>query len=288
VKASSGDNAMKMGVIEEGLCPGVKDQREADPGPEVFGPERDLVKSFRDGSKDQVVGLPAMGRKERVKDVGDREDEMMVFGGQQSNLLSLKPSHLIEAPAFGTVTVAARVVGDLPVSAPITFLDVAAQGCGAALGNGSNNPRLLTGKHRQPIGVLAEDVGEFQLWAVRAALMVRRAMHASALGWREVPRVWKDIKRARGVVEKLLGNVGVDLGRLETRVAEQDLDLPDIHPAFEQVSGKAVPKAMDGDLLGDAGPVPRLVEDPLNGAPGQRTVFQYRRSTSSSFGESMT
>jgi hypothetical protein len=181
VKASSGDNAVKMRVIPKGLGPGVKDQREADPGPEVFGPERDLVKSFRDGRKDQVVGLPAIGQKERVKDIGHREDEMMVFGGQQPPLLSLKPSHLLEALAFGTVTVAAGVVGDLPVSAPITLLDVTAQDCGAALGNGPDDPRLLAGKLRQPIGVLAEDVGEFQLWAVRAALMVRQAMHASAL-----------------------------------------------------------------------------------------------------------
>jgi len=60
-------------------------------------------------------------------------------------------------------------------------------------------------------------------------------------------------------------------------VAEQDLDLPDIHPAFKQVSCKAVPKAMDGDLLGDACPIPRLVEDPLNGAPGQMPLGDLTR-----------
>jgi len=96
-----------MRVIEKCLRPGVKHQREADPGPEVFGPKRHLVKSFRYSSKDQVVGLPAIGEKERVKHIGHSEDDMMIFGGQQTLLLSLKPAHLLEAPAFGTVTVAA-------------------------------------------------------------------------------------------------------------------------------------------------------------------------------------
>jgi len=107
VKASSGDNAVKMKVIEKRLRPGVKHQREADPGSEVFGPKRDLVKSFRYSSKSQVVSLPAIGKKERVKHIGHSEDDMMIFDRQQTLLLGLKPAHLFEALAFGTVTVAA-------------------------------------------------------------------------------------------------------------------------------------------------------------------------------------
>ena len=78
------------------------------------------------------------------------------------------------------------------------------------------------------------------MWAVRAMRMVRRAMHASALTLREFPQLWKNIKRTRCVIEIFLRNVGVDLSRLKTRVAEQDLDLPDIHPTFKQVGGKGV------------------------------------------------
>ena len=107
MKTSSGDNAVKMKVIEKRLRPGVKHQREAYFGPEVFGPERDLEKSFRYSSKGQVVGLPAIGKKERVKHIGHSEDDMMIFDGQQTLLLSLKPAHLFEALAFGTVAVAA-------------------------------------------------------------------------------------------------------------------------------------------------------------------------------------
>lgn len=105
MKAFSGDNAVKMRMIQKGLGPGMKHQREVDPGPDIFGSEHDLVKRFREGSKDQVVDLPEIGKKERVKYGGNREDEMMVFGEQQLPLLSLKPSHLLEVLAFGTVTV---------------------------------------------------------------------------------------------------------------------------------------------------------------------------------------
>ena len=52
-------------------------------------------------------------------------------------------------------------------------------------------------------------------------------------------------------------------------MAEQDLDLPDIHPAFKKVGGEGMSKAMDGDLFGDTCLIPRLVEDPQNRATGQ-------------------
>jgi hypothetical protein len=107
VKTSSSDNAVKMKVIQKRLRPGVKYQREANPGSEVFWPKRDLVKSFRYSSKGQVVGLLAIGKKERVKHIGHSKDDMMIFDWQQTLLLSLKPAHLLETLAFGAVTVAA-------------------------------------------------------------------------------------------------------------------------------------------------------------------------------------
>ena len=67
------------------------------------------------------------------------------------------------------------------MSAGVTLVDVSTQSCRSALGDVADNSRLLAAQSVEPIGVLSEDVGKFRLQAARAALMARRAVHASAV-----------------------------------------------------------------------------------------------------------
>ena len=181
VKASSGDDAVEMRVIQERLCPGVEEGGEADPRAEVLGPESDLTEGFRNGGKEQVVGLLRIAEKQRVKGVGDGEDDVMILNGQQVALLRLAPARLLEVLALGAMAVATAIEGNQTMSAGVALVDVSTQSCRSALGDIADDSRLLAAQSGEPIGVLSEDVGEFRLRAARAARMARRAGHGSAV-----------------------------------------------------------------------------------------------------------
>ena len=49
---------------------------------EVLGSQGDLAKSLSRGGKEQLVGRLGIGEKDRVQDVGHRENDVVVLGGQ--------------------------------------------------------------------------------------------------------------------------------------------------------------------------------------------------------------
>src|SRR5271154_2508758 len=67
------------------------------------------------------------------------------------------------------------------------------------------------------------------------------------------------IQRAHDLADRVGGDTGVERRRLQLRVAEQDLDHPDIDVLFEQMRCKAVPQRMRGHTLGNLGHVGRGV-----------------------------
>jgi hypothetical protein len=70
------------------------------------------------------------------------------------------------------------------------------------------------------------------------------------------------LERALDVADRVDGDAGVERGRLQLGVAEQDLDYADVNLLFEQVSGEAVPQGVRRDSLGDA----RRLRRGVNGA----------------------
>src|ERR1700761_4581027 len=70
------------------------------------------------------------------------------------------------------------------------------------------------------------------------------------------------LKRAFDVADRVDGDAGVERGRLQLGVSEQDLDHADVDILFEQVSGEAVPQGVRRDSLGDA----RRLRRGVNGA----------------------
>lgn len=124
--------------------------------------------------------------------------------------------------------------------AAVALLDVTAKGRGATVEDGPHHPCLATVETRHGIVTLTEDVGQLELGSISTAVMDRRARHASALRWSRAAQVGQDVEWAGCVFEIVPGDVGVDLGGLQTAVAQEQLNLADVDPAFEQVRREAV------------------------------------------------
>jgi hypothetical protein len=71
------------------------------------------------------------------------------------------------------------------------------------------------------------------------------------------------LKRALDVADGIDGDAGIERGRLELGVAEQDLNHANIDVLLEQVGGEAVPQGVRRDALGDA----RQARGGVDGAP---------------------
>jgi len=113
--------------------------------------------------------------------IGDGEDDMVVLDRQQMLLLRSEPAKLLKALTLRTVPIPARIVGDLTKPAPVTLVEVTAEGRGAATQDVSHHTRLLTVEPRKLIRPLTEDVGKLQLRATPTAARCRRAVHGSGL-----------------------------------------------------------------------------------------------------------
>src|SRR5215472_14314040 len=59
----------------------------------------------------------------------------------------------------------------------------------------------------------------------------------------------QEVERARHLADRADGDTGVERGRVELLVPEQDLDDPDIGLLFQQMGGKAVPQRMNPTRL---------------------------------------
>ena len=75
-------------------------------------------------------------------------------------------------------------------------------------------------------------------------------------------QIGKEIERTGSALEIVACHVCVDLGGAETLVSEQQLDLADMDPAFQQVGRKTVPERVHGNLLGDPCTDPTEASEP--------------------------
>src|SRR3954464_5257319 len=68
------------------------------------------------------------------------------------------------------------------------------------------------------------------------------------------------LERARHGPDRLRRHAGVERGRVELGMAEQDLDDANVHVLFEQVGGEAVAQRVGRHALLDPGGLGRLVD----------------------------
>jgi hypothetical protein len=181
MQATSGDDAVKMGMEQQFLRPAVQHAREADLGAEILRVFRHVVQRLRDGGKEQTVGQPWIRTKEGMESIGDGEDDVVVLDRQQMLLLCGEPAKLLKSLTLRAVPISTRIVGDLPMPAPVTLVKVTAEGRGATTQDVSHHTRLLTVESRKLICELTKDVGKLQLGSTPTAVRRRRAVHGSGL-----------------------------------------------------------------------------------------------------------
>ena len=128
-----------------------------------------------------------------------------------------------------------------------TGFDVTAESCGATDLDRGHDLELVQAQVSGMGSAIgrpgrSEDIGDLDGGAHRSALW-RLALH----------KRHQAIKRASDRVDRSGGHLGVERGRLELAVSEQNLDDADIGAIFEKVGGEAVPQCVRTDTLMDPG-----------------------------------
>ena len=111
-------------MMDERLTPGMEDGEEPEPGTEMFRVQGDLLKRRGHRAHQEVVQDPLVLKHERREGLRHREDNVRVGHRKHVGLARFKPRRLGAALTLRAVTVPARVVRDLLVSARVTRVDV--------------------------------------------------------------------------------------------------------------------------------------------------------------------
>ena len=176
-ETAAGNHAVQVGMVDQGLAPGVKDGEEADPGAQVFGVIGHGAKRARGGAKEQAVEQALVLKSQVGQGLGQGKDHVEVRDGEQAVEAGLDPAGLGLAAALGTVAVAAGVVGGTLVAAGriVAALQMPAQSGGAAADQGGEHA-LLGGRElgspeaEKLLAIEPDHVGDF----VRGRVMALR------------------------------------------------------------------------------------------------------------------
>jgi hypothetical protein len=156
---------MEMGMVMEGLAPGMEYRQEPDFGSEVAGVGRDLQERLGGRLEEETIEDPWVLEGYGCEKLRQGENDVEVGYGQEMRLLSLKPPGRLAALALGAVPIPTGVVGDLLFAAAVTLLDMATQDAGSALDHGPQDPGLVRGRRVAfPVRgtVAADDLGDLQ------------------------------------------------------------------------------------------------------------------------------
>ena len=166
-----------------------------------------------------------------------------------------------------TVTVAARVVGDVFMFALDAPRDMPTKRCCAAALDCRHHFQLvqayMTRVCSTPSTAMgAEDIRDLQYWTRHGGLC-RSAFALLALGPVQV------IQWAVYCCDHTGGHAGIARCCRQLSMPEQRLYDPDIDATFQQMGRKTVPQRMQGDWLGDPGFPGGLFEQPRDLSRGQ-------------------
>src|ERR1700719_3533632 len=165
--APARNDHVDMRMVGERRSPGVQYGGHADPRAQVFGIARDRDHRLGGGLEHKVVnhGLVVVG------DVADRrrqrEDQMVIWGGQQLGLALGQPSPRRRALTFRAMPIAAAIIGDDFVGAVFAARDMPAEGRRAAALDRRHYLQLAEA-HVAGVGlaprrsVVAEDIRDLQ------------------------------------------------------------------------------------------------------------------------------
>ena len=173
-------------MLRKILAPGVEDGGDPEVTAQLAGIAAEALERGGGGLKEEAVDQPGVTLSERVEGVREREDHVEVLDGEELAPAGGEPALGGQALALGAVAVAAGVVGDELGAAGDADGPVAAEGGGAAGGDGAQGAALSAG---QGVGLLirramgADDIGQLDpapALGTRARSARRRGAHASA------------------------------------------------------------------------------------------------------------
>jgi hypothetical protein len=158
-------DAMPVGMVEEGLSPGVEDGEKANPGAQVLGSSGDAQQGLRSGLAQEVVHDPVVLQGQGCQSVGAGKDAVARLDRPPFTPALLQPLSGGQGLALGTMAMTTGVVGDGVVTAVVALSHVAAQGGGATACNGAHGAVRLgrpRGAVRVPVRgpILAEESGD--------------------------------------------------------------------------------------------------------------------------------
>jgi len=139
-------------MLYQGLPPGVKNREKTDFSAEMFGICGNLKKGLRDSLEEDSVDDFFILSNEWIQKRRERENKMEIGNGQEFGLAFVEPSRLSQGLAFGTMAIAAGVVGLFLVAAGTALINMSAELSGAAANQIPDDAMLFK---RNPVELVA-------------------------------------------------------------------------------------------------------------------------------------
>ncbi len=220
--AATCDQTMDMRVVEKLLRPCVQDGEHADHATDMAWIAGKFDDGLGGGLHQHGVTVTLVGAQDLPEFLGHGHGDVEVAGRQHLGLARIEPAFGLVSVAFWTTPVFAGMVGEDLSGALVAVPEMSAESLGAALldvGDGA----LMGWQHQCAMGR--------QVIAREAAEDVRDLDHDGATASEAGHQFVEDAsERDAG----WFGQVGVDGGRGDVDVTEQDLHDPGIDAAFEE------------------------------------------------------
>jgi len=237
-QATTGHDAMNVGMKQKLAGPGVQHARDAKLGAEPTWVTSELEQRFGRAGEEHVEEQRTVAERDWTQLGRQGEDDVEGMSGQDTLHTPLEPASLSKALALGTMSIAAGVVGDLGKSACVTYIEMAAERGGPATRDGVEDSALLGGegvRTRERLAVSADDVRNLDGRSARAALAWRRVLvrEHRALADGLLLLGAQHVQGARGLSQVTLRDARVAQCRADGGMTEQGLDDSKVRAQFQ-------------------------------------------------------
>jgi hypothetical protein len=220
--ATSGDQAVDVGVKEKLLRPRMQDGKHTDRAANMAWVASEFDDGLGGGLHQDGVAVTLVGAQDLPEFLGHGHGDMEVAGRQHLGLARLEPAFGLVGMAFWTTPILAGVIREDLGGALVAAPEMSAESLGTA-GKDIGDGALMRWRHRRAMGR--------QVVAREAAEDVRHLDHGGAAASEVGHQSIEDLSQ-RNV--GWLGQMGVDGCGGDIGVTEQNLNDPGIDAIFQQ------------------------------------------------------
>ena len=256
--APAGDQTVDVGVIVKLLRPGMKNGEYADGAADMAPIAGEFDDRLGGRLHQHGVTIALVGTQHGAQFLRHRHGDVKVWRGQHLRLAGLEPAFDLVGMALGTAPVLAGMPGEHLGGAMVTAPEMPAERLGAA-GLDISDGTQMRRRHRRAMGrqiairETSEDVRDLDHGRFAAS----EAGHQLIENPSE-----RDAGR--------FGQVGIDGGRGDVGVAEQDLNNPGVDAVFQQPGRVTVAQTVGREPLFESGRGDRTSEGPAQRAGADR------------------